>query len=357
MRPEFPLPTCTTVIVTRNRPEALALSLPLHLSQSHLPAAILVVDSSDDPSPNRALVQHLASATTVPLKHLSSPPGSSLQRNMGLSLVKSEVVFFPDDDSLLLPGALENILRIYARDKEGIVGGVCSAEAKTPPAGALDQTAYRMRKSDLLKARIARTRFALEERFIPDPFHRVAAGLYRALPPSPSWLADENAVLVPWMTGFRMSFRTDVIRRSGFAEELGRYALFEDTDAGLSTLRTHLLVGARIAQIYHHKAPMRRANGRAMGVMQILNRAYVIARSGLWQSSPDDRPAIRRELHRFNAYKIAQYAAAARSGFGRDRLGGAFHAARLVPKLLSAPTGGVDQCYKELRATLLADED
>lgn len=276
MRLHFPLPSYTTVIVTRNRHDALALSLPLHLSQSHMPEAVMIVDSSDDPAPNQSLVRDLAGHTTVALLHLLSPPGSSTQRNIGLERVTSEVVFFPDDDSLVHPGALEEMMRIYAQDKEGVVGGVCSAEAKTAPVGVLEQSAYQMRLSDQLKARIARTRFAWEERLIPDPFHRVAAGLYGALPPAPKWLAEENAVTVPWMTGFRMSYRTNIIRRSGFAEELGRYALFEDTDASFRTLKSHLLIGARNAQIYHHKAPMRRANGRALGVMQILNRTYVI---------------------------------------------------------------------------------
>ena len=317
----------------------------------------MVVDSSDDPAQNRTLVQDLAGRTAVPLTHLLSSPGSSLQRNIGLARVSSDVVFFPDDDSLLHPGALAEMMRIYALDTDGIIGGVCSAEASSPPIGVLERAAYRMTPSDQLKARIARKRFALEERFVPDPFHRVATGFYRTLPSVPKWLSDENAITVPWMTGFRMSYRTSIIRRSGFAEELGRYALFEDIDAGFSTLRSHLLVGARNAQIFHHKAPMRRANGRAMGVMQILNRAYVIVRSELWKSSPGDRPAIARDLRRFTAYKIAQYAAAARSKFGRDRLRGAFDAARSISELLVASSDQVDHCYAELRAALLAHED
>lgn len=352
-----PLPSFTTVIATRNRPDALALSLPLHLTQTCLPEAIIIVDSSDDPSPNQRLVQDLASQTSVALKHLLSPPGITVQRNIGLDQVSSDIVFFPDDDSLVHPLALEGMMRVYSRDEEGIIGGVCSAEANLPPHGVLERAAYKMRKSDHLKARIARQRFALEQRFFPDPFHRVAAGFYRGLPPAPQWLAEENAITVPWMTGFRMSFRTEIIRRSGFAEDLGRYSLFEDTDAGFSILKSHLLIGARNAHIYHYKVPMRRANGRAMGVMQILNRAYVIARSELWKSSPDSRKAIRRDLHRFTAYKIAQYAAATQSRFGRDRLLGAYDAARSISALLSAPIDCVNKSYKELRSALFTDED
>ena len=80
---------------------------------------------------------------------------------------------------------------------------------------------------------------------------------YRTLP-VPDWLSAENAVLVPWMTGFRMSFRTEVVRAVGFDEALKRYAVFEDVDASFRVLKTHVLVGARNAEIYHHKAPSRR---------------------------------------------------------------------------------------------------
>lgn len=343
----------TTVIVTRNRPEALALALPLHLRASRLPAELLVIDSSDDPSANQALMARLAPTTPVPLIHVPSPPGMTVQRNIGLARVRTEVVFFPDDDSLLLPGAIEAMLRIYDLDTGGRIGGVCSAESHAPPPDVLDTaaSAYRMTLADRLRARISQPRRRFEERYVPDPFHLAAERLYARLPPAPDWLAGEEAITVPWMTGFRMSFRTDVIRQSGFNEALGRYALFEDVDAGFQVLRSHLLVGARKARIYHHKAPQRRANGRALGAMQLLNHAYVIARSG-----QTDR-AVQRALRRFERYKIAQYLAGARGAFGRDRLAGARAAARVGMDLLTAPPDQVDALYLELRAACFASED
>ena len=342
----------STVIVTRNRPEALALSLPLMLEQSRLPQEILVVDSSDDPQPNKGLVERLAAQTDVPLRHMTSPMGMTVQRNIGLTLVKSEVVFFPDDDSLVLPGTLEAMMRIYDLDTQGIVGGVCSAEAKTPPEGVLNgpEAGYQMTNADTLKARISRIRYALEERFFRDPFFLAAERKYARLPSAPVWLAAENAILVPWMTGFRMSFRTELIRKVGFNEYLGRYALCEDIDAGFGILRDHHLVGARNAQIYHHKAPTRRANGRAMGAMHILNRAYVLARA---QESDSRMLAMMR---RFSGYKIAQYALGARGSFGRDRLAGARVAYDLMPALFTAAPEDLTPLYLKLRAACFEGE-
>jgi glycosyltransferase involved in cell wall biosynthesis len=344
--------TYSAVIVTRNRPEALRLSLPLLLDQSRLPGEILVIDSSDDQSQNQALVAGLALQTSIPLRHISSLMGMTVQRNVGLKLVSHPVVFFPDDDSLVLPGAMEEIMTIYDLDRDGLIGGVCSAESKTAPVGVLEQqtAAYQMRLSDRIKARVARTRFALERAVFPDPFYACAERKYRALPKEPDWLAANNAILVPYMTGFRMSFRTELIRRRGFTEELGRYALCEDIDAGFDILRSHLLVGARKAQIYHHKAPDRRANGRAMGAMHILNRAYVLALAG----EADQK--MLAAMRRFSRYKILQYMVGARSGFGKDRLAGARHAYRVMPALFGAPADQLNRIYLDLRERCFSTE-
>lgn len=343
----------SAVIATRNRPEALSLSLPLLLAQSRLPEKVLIIDSSDDPEKNARYVAVCAATAHVHVEHKVSPVGAALQRNIGLAEIETEVVFFPDDDSLVHPDALEAMMRIYDLDTERRVGGVCSAEALMPPIGVLDDHApYQMTRSDRIKAKIARTRYALEARLFRDPFFLVAERKYARQPPGPAWLAAENAITVPWMTGFRMSFRTEAIRQRSFCEELGRYALAEDIDASFGVLDRQLLVGARNAQIYHHKVPVQRANGRALGAMHILNRAYVLARSGEVDGE------IRAALRRFSLYKIAQYAAAVPGGgaFARERLAGARAALAKVPALLAAPSHDLTSTYLNVRAACFTSE-
>lgn len=342
--------TFATVIVTRNRPAALALSLPLHLTQSRRPERILVVDSSDDMGPNRALVARLAATAPLPVEHLASAAGMTLQRNVGLARIDSDVVFFPDDDSLVHPEALARMMRIYDLDTEGRIGGVCAAETRLPPEGVLaaQTEVYRKRGIDRLRARLAGRRARLENRFFPDPMKLAARRLEADLPPPEPWLAAENAVRVEWMTGFRMSFRTDVIRKVGFNENLGRYALYEDVDAGLGVLRGgHSLVAAREAQIYHHKAPETRAAGRQMGVINILNRAYVTRRSGAADA------AILAALTRQARFRILEFRLGAKGTYGRDRLAGARAAYRLLPELLASPPDRLDMTYLRLRGACL----
>jgi glycosyltransferase involved in cell wall biosynthesis len=339
----------STVIVTRNRPAALALSLPLLLTQSRLPERILVVDSSDDMSANRALVAQAAARAPMPVEHLASAAGMTLQRNVGLARIDSDVVVFPDDDSLVHPGALAAMMRLYDLDTDRRIGGVCAAETPLPPEGALDGApgAYAKRGSDRLRGRLAARRMRFENRFFPDPMKLAARRLQDRLPPLP-WLAAENAVRVEWMTGFRMSFRTEIVRRVGFNENLGRYALYEDVDAGLGVLRGgHDLVAALDARIYHHKAPENRAAGRQMGVITILNRAYVTLRSGA--ADADILAALTRQAR----FRILEFRLGARGAYGRDRLAGARAAYRLLPELIASPPGRLDATYLRLRQSCL----
>jgi glycosyltransferase involved in cell wall biosynthesis len=160
--------TYSTVIATRNRPAALALSLPLQLAQSRLPERIVVVDSSDNPFENRALVERLNGA--VPILHQTSIPGSSIQRNIGLGLVDSDVTFFPDDDSLVHPDALAAIMRVYDLDEACRIGGVGGFETRHAPPGVLEGkiAPYKLRSSDRIKARVAHVRSQVENQLVPD---------------------------------------------------------------------------------------------------------------------------------------------------------------------------------------------
>lgn len=338
--------TFSTVIVTRNRPAALALSLPLHLVQSRLPERILIIDSSDDASENKALVDRIAAASAVPIEHQVSRPGMTIQRNIGLQQITSDVVFFPDDDSLVYPDALAHIMKVYDFDAKRKIGGVCGVEALRPPLGMLshESAPYQRRKADAFRARIAPMRMRLERKFFPDPMKLAATRLQRQLPPPESWLAEENAVWVEWMTGFRMSFRTALIQQVGFNERLGRYALYEDIDAGLAIMAGgHSLVAASEARIYHHKAPESRTKGYQMGLINILNRAYVALRS----NRADER--VRASIMPYARFRLAQFALAGRSEYGRERLAGARAAVHVLPQLLNCSVAEIDTLYLRLR--------
>lgn len=335
------------VIATRNRSKALELSIPMMLNQSRPPAQFIIVDSSDDPEKSRKVVEECASRFDFDIEFYASEAGTSKQRNYGLDLVKHEVVLFPDDDSLLFDGAMEEIMAVYDHDTEGVVGGVCSAEANSLPEPLRKKTEqnYTQNREDKIRKIFSKTRFVLERNIIKNPFIVLARQKMENLP-SPEWLEQHDAIRVEWASGFRMSFRTPVIRSVRFDEDLGRYAAHEDVDASLGVLDNYLMIGARRAQIYHYKSPERRDKGYTMGVILTLNMAYVIAkRSDLnWK--------VRYAFWLYGIYKLALYSTAVTSKFGRQRWKGAFDALRNSKSLFKANPDRLPVTYLEVRKSL-----
>ena len=133
MAPERTLPRYDVVIATRNRVDALALSLPLILGQRPAPREVIVVDASDDSSRVQEVLQQLDVNVTTPIRVLRSASGLPLQRNIGLEAVGAPVVFFPDDDALWHPDFARRVLEVYARDTEERVGGVGGMEVEALP--------------------------------------------------------------------------------------------------------------------------------------------------------------------------------------------------------------------------------
>ena len=341
--------TYDIVMATRNRPEAVALSLPLILEQTRPPARIVIVDSSDDPGPIEALAREAAGRGVCPVEYLRSAPGLTRQRNAGLRACSSDVVVFPDDDSLLYPDAAERMLEIYEADRTGRVAAVCAAPAAAPPPGlAADLDRHAAESTGPVRRALLGLRQRVKEGLSEaNPFLAVGTRL-NARTDLPEDLGD--VVPVPYMTGFRMSFRREAIA-AGFDETLERYSWFEDIDASFAAMRHGRVVMARRAGIYHHRTAAARDNGRRMGLWAILNRGYVVMKHV--RANPDVFPDPAREGRRLSAYCRARalaYRAMARGRFGRDRARGAAEGVKRLGALLSAPAERLPETYRRLEA-------
>jgi len=329
------------VIATRNRPDALALSVSSILrDQRRLPKQLIIVDSSDSQFPVVETVFQIEKNYNIKITFVKSTRANSCyQRNLGLEQVTADVTIFPDDDSIFYPGAIDEILRIYEKDSDLVIAGVCPAEALQPPPSFPAQHVYQQKKSDILKKFIGATRYKIENRLVPDPFHLIGQQLIQRSPGIP-WLKDENAIKVEFMTGFRMSFRTNVIKEFKFNNVFDAYCLYEDTDASFSAYKRGALVGARNAHVYHHKFPANRGEGFHLGLWQVLNRSYVVAKHS------DRTFFIKKSLKIFIYYKLFLYALSCHSHFGRERFRGALYGIGKLPYFLQTQQGdNFDKLY------------
>src|SRR5208282_97150 len=188
----------------------------------------------------------------------------------------------------------------------------------------------------------------IEERLFPDPIHsgRWMEMWSRKIPPT--WLQEDDAELCGPVFGYRMSFRTEVIRDlGGFDERLGRYSMFEDSDASIGSLRKHMNVCASRAKVFHYRVPGERVTGPEFGMMAILNRAYVVCKHSL------PRSTARKRLKRYLYYKVVRYFFQTYTTYGRKRFWGAVYALPEALRLVDAPIGELSTRYIKARSELV----
>jgi len=338
-------------IVTRNRHDYLNLTIPLMLKQSRLPTNFIVIDSSDDHDKTKRLLNEIfkSSGGSCNLHIHKSGMGIPLQRNVAMQFIRSPIVFFPDDDSLWFDGFANEVMNVYEADIKQEIGGVAGTASQTPPPGTIDRDeAYRQLEfRDLLGLYLNKPINMVMDRFFPDPLF-IEGDRRTAKRDIPLWLQNSNhAVLSNLMTGYLMSFRTDIIKKKGFDEGLGRYAIFEDRDASLSVLETHLIARAVNAKVFHYRSPDKRESGFQWGFTHIINMSYLVCKHA------PDKSAARNCLTRFAYYKLFFYLLQAQTAHGRNRVAGARAAIKHLPAFLRASKEDLPKIYISVKEKYL----
>jgi len=337
------------VMATRNRPDVVEISLPLLLAQTRRPERIIIVDSSDDETPIRSLADRTGASTDIPIDYIRAPAGLTLQRNIGIRATHSDVVIFPDDDSLFYPDTAEQIMQVYEADTEGMIAGVAGAGVTAAPSGTEDDLgSYEAEKSG--GALMAIRQQIKEILGFANPFVATGRALGRQHP-RPSWLKARDVDVVPYMTGYRMSFRREAIAAVSFDEALKKYGWFEDIDASYGVMRQGLVVTANRARIYHHRVAGARGNGHRIGQWAILNRGYVVMKHV--HANPQIFSGTTREAWRLQIYcslRSLAYTVLGRDTFGRERAAGARGALPMLRELTSAPAEALEDSYRRMTA-------
>jgi hypothetical protein len=322
------------------------MSIPLILKQEILPERLIIVDASDDHDTVKTEVGQISGEfcfkNTIVVK--SDAASSSRQRNIGLKLVGAPVVMFPDDDSMWHRGFAANVLKVYEADVRRQVGGVTGLGVLEPPP-ELARPLYRKTTLGNLKTKLQPYRGSFEKRYFPKPLDLIGLATYKDNM-NIDVVDDDNSRRVPHITGFRMSFRTDLVRQLGFDETLGYgagYAYHEDFDVSLALERLgYALVSAERAKVCHYSFPGQRGKGYVYGFCSIANTIYV-CRKHIGRDSH-----IYRDLDRYLRYKVSLYASRFYSNHGREVFLGAFDAWRNRSRLLEADSAGLADAYKAL---------
>lgn len=334
------------VIATLNRVQALKMSLPLLAEQTHKPSQIIIVDATDDHESIKKQILEITQSCGLEVTIIrSSKKNLPHQRNLGLELVTAPVVLMPDDDSLMYPNTAELMVKLYEADTEGKIGAVTAQPVETSPR--LEKpAAYKKSFFAKLKGRIQSYRNIYELRYFPYP----TMGYTRAMIRNskiPACIDGTNHRIVELIGGYRMSFRTEAIRKAGgFYELLGYgigYATYEDYEAVLRVMNHgYLLATAQNARIFHNIFPSRRAGGFNYGFSQFANSLLICRRI-----IPEGHEGWRTVFPYFY-YKLFLYRLNCFNQYNREVYKGASTAWKHRKRLLDAPPEKLEDAFREL---------
>ena len=137
----LPLPLVTVAVCTRDRPADLAMCLEALKSLNYSNLDILVVDNAPSNDATEQLIQ-----TTYPnVRYVCEPrPGLSWARNRAIVEARGEIIAYTDDDVVVDPGWITNLVNVFATNsKVMVVTGYVAAYELETDAQIIFEQAYR----------------------------------------------------------------------------------------------------------------------------------------------------------------------------------------------------------------------
>lgn len=241
--------TMSVIIATLGREKHLAAALESLRKSTLSPDEVLIVDGSED-SDARSVAQEADAAASYPVRHHHSRPGLPRQRNVGLSFATGDIVVFLDDDAVVPPCALGEILAAY--DAPEVIGA--TARIIEPYGNAIGGKVSPLRR--------------LFNAGGPDGTFTLSG--------YPRRLQDESVRRdIEFMQGAFMSARLPVARSLGFDEVLTGYALAEDEDFSYRLSRRGRIRYLGDVEVTHDNAGFSTRNTVAFAQRVVRNRRYL----------------------------------------------------------------------------------
>jgi glucosyl-dolichyl phosphate glucuronosyltransferase len=219
-------PKISVIIPTKNRGEDLRSTINDLTAQTRRPDEIIVIDQSAVPSLNPTTVP-------IPVVYVYAPglSGAAVARNVAMERATGDIWLFLDDDVILEPQYVEEILLAYSRDVAGVSGIITNYTV--PP--------------------ISRRLF--EKVFVRGAFSDDRQPIY--------WHANDLRSQGPQRVrqfgcGV-MSFRAELVRNLRFDPQLTGCSLAEDIDFCARLPRGSVLLIAPNARLFHKRSAVGRA--------------------------------------------------------------------------------------------------
>ncbi len=265
------------IICTYMRDQSLMNLLLSIKEQTVNPNEILVIDGSLDDKTE----QLFETNTFENLKYFkvdAQNRGLTKQRNYGINLVSSncDVVCFLDDDTVLFPDCLEQLLQTYKFYPQALgVGGYIADDTGFKYVGddykpTIDEFYFDGWKRKDSKRFVIRKKFGLDCNCAPGvlPLFSHARSI-SFLPPS------DKVYEVELLMGCIASFRKTVFDTLQFSTFFEGYGLYEDADFSIRVAKAGKIYLNTAAKLYHYHEASGRPNQYKYGKMVVRNGYHI----------------------------------------------------------------------------------
>lgn len=261
------MPFKTSIIIpTYNRPLELQNCIRSILEQTLKPDELFIVDDGD--LAEFPFKEELETADIRCFYLKKAVPGLTASRNEGIKSASGGIIFFFDDDVVLEPDYIEEILSIYRNDAEGLIGGV----------GGIQSNRYLSKLKDYLLW-FVETLFFLngyrEGRVLPS-------GFCTDFGTTPFPIQKDTPV--DFLAGCAMSFRKNIFQSFSFDSDryLG-YGLGEDKDFTFRVSRKYGLIVNPHAKLLHLESRNMRIDKMLMGRQYVVSN-YIFFKKYVYKS-------------------------------------------------------------------------
>lgn len=304
-----------------------------HISkQIRLPDEIIVADSSPDANETQEILRKEVPEIWKQCKinYIVAPKGISLQRNIVLDNLNTDILFYLDDDTLISPDYIEKIMEVYEADHKNRLGGIQgnSTEGRGKESGE-KKARFRLPNPHQI---IQWLRINYAGGFYPEEY-------YKPLP-IPDGLEKFHLSPVRTLYGCVMSFRSIYAKQFRFNELFKFYSFLEDFDFSYKIGRNHPLVKCENAYALHVGSLGGRLDPSLIHYLYLINIAY-IAKETL-EPSENLFDHVKGHHRRFRHLEYL-LGFARKSGF--SQYNGVKAGEEEAAKILAAPSRQVDEVY------------
>ena len=290
------------IVATFNRHDVLLQCVRYTLQQTCLPSEIIIIDASDNwQRTKKSIEKLLADFLTIKFIYESATiKSTTTQRNQGISLSNSDIVFLIDDDSIMYSDCAQNILDIYSSDVNSKIAGVAAEHTgilpqlfnkddnlhiKDNPVALISSRKTGTPKWHSVVFRGVFYRFLRKKIFMMDIYEMLVTNElgYPDLEDMfiPPGLPPNSVTPCHLFPGYAMTFRRNVIKKVSFDPLLRGYAAAEDLDASHRASYEGSLLVAHTAKLKHLSVASGRINRFISSLFLVTNNAIFTHKHGI----------------------------------------------------------------------------